>query len=422
MKKLFYFSFLSSACIMFDCCTSYSDVQKEIVSDEPAEIVVSVGAPVMVSVETRGHGTVGSLENSDENKWNKQLMHIYAIRANATDLTQIDSENLTDNGTFFLLGTATEGGCPMYAPMDSYSGESSWAESGVIVKYYPQLGSYNFMGYYIDDAYVSSITPTPNEVDIFVETDGTQDIMVANTRFDATDSLNIMKNAPEGATVEEQLERAYSTYSARRGVQPYLFFQHQLTRLSFCVKAGNAKAIEGETIFTTADGLEHKQGVYINKVQVKNVDASGTIKVTPSGICYEPGEDNKTSVIELKERRLPEGMLQPLTEKAPASMEYGTSFGESLLLNPASRFVADFVIREYVDADGNDVSKEGGNVEYNYNDIPLIAYDADGNEIAFEPGKTYNVTIKVYSLEKIEVTAVLLGWQHGGDVEIDTDY
>lgn len=43
------------------------------------------------------------------------------------------------------------------------------------------------------------------------------------------------------------------------------------------------------------------------------------------------------------------------------------------------------------------------------------------NTTAFLAGNQYNVTIKVYDLEAIEVTATLTAWGTGGDVEYDPD-
>lgn len=40
---------------------------------------------------------------------------------------------------------------------------------------------------------------------------------------------------------------------------------------------------------------------------------------------------------------------------------------------------------------------------------------------AFEPGKSYKVTITVYGLQEIEVTATLVPWADGGSIDIDDD-
>ena len=39
----------------------------------------------------------------------------------------------------------------------------------------------------------------------------------------------------------------------------------------------------------------------------------------------------------------------------------------------------------------------------------------------FEAGKSYKVTIKVYGLEKVEITAALQAWEDGGSTTIDPD-
>lgn len=44
----------------------------------------------------------------------------------------------------------------------------------------------------------------------------------------------------------------------------------------------------------------------------------------------------------------------------------------------------------------------------------------DGTK-TFEPGKSYKVTITVYGLEDIRVTATLVPWADGGSIDIDDD-
>ena len=52
---------------------------------------------------------------------------------------------------------------------------------------------------------------------------------------------------------------------------------------------------------------------------------------------------------------------------------------------------------------------------------PLISEVKFEAGTAFEAGKQYNVTITVYGLEEVEVTAHLTGWEDGGDITIDPD-
>jgi hypothetical protein len=52
-------------------------------------------------------------------------------------------------------------------------------------------------------------------------------------------------------------------------------------------------------------------------------------------------------------------------------------------------------------------------VPVNSKNIPVIS--------AFEAGYSFEVTIKVYSLETIDVSAELTEWVNGGNLGIDTD-
>ena len=52
-------------------------------------------------------------------------------------------------------------------------------------------------------------------------------------------------------------------------------------------------------------------------------------------------------------------------------------------------------------------------VPVNSKNIPVIS--------AFEAGYSFDITIKVYSLEKIEISAELAEWVNGGNLGIDTD-
>ena len=39
----------------------------------------------------------------------------------------------------------------------------------------------------------------------------------------------------------------------------------------------------------------------------------------------------------------------------------------------------------------------------------------------FEAGKSYDINITVYGLEKIDVRATLTPWENGGSIDIDDD-
>ena len=53
--------------------------------------------------------------------------------------------------------------------------------------------------------------------------------------------------------------------------------------------------------------------------------------------------------------------------------------------------------------------------------LDLVVKDAQGNEVPFEAGKSYNVNVTIYGLEKVEVEVVLNAWVEGGDINVGQD-
>lgn len=53
--------------------------------------------------------------------------------------------------------------------------------------------------------------------------------------------------------------------------------------------------------------------------------------------------------------------------------------------------------------------------------LDLEVKDAQGNVVPFEAGKSYNVNVTIYGLEKVEVEVVLNAWLEGGDINVGQD-
>ena len=65
--------------------------------------------------------------------------------------------------------------------------------------------------------------------------------------------------------------------------------------------------------------------------------------------------------------------------------------------------------------------QDGKSIDY---PVDIKFSDVTGSvegQTQFTAGYSYRITIKVYGLEKVEVSAELEPWMPGGDVEIDTD-
>jgi hypothetical protein len=53
--------------------------------------------------------------------------------------------------------------------------------------------------------------------------------------------------------------------------------------------------------------------------------------------------------------------------------------------------------------------------------LDLEVKNAQGEVVPFEAGKSYNVNVTIYGLEKIEVEVVLNAWEEGGDINVGQD-
>lgn len=292
------------------------------------------------------------------------------------------------------------------------------------IAYYPVSGSYDFWGYRVDDAAVGG-TPTVKIVDdngdevaadqatkrvVDIEIDGSQDIMAGK----ATPS------ADEVAKLGNYDENFYSAYAARKGVQPNITFNHLLTRFTFEVRAGS-KATAGLPAGGNTDAV---------KVTGVSVDSktTGTLTVAYTGETKQAADlltfTGDASPLTLKQRSVTAVdhndalvALDPVsltwTDDA-ATMGDVLKIGEALLVAPGET--------EYplTIALSQDVLQKVGDPKVTMPLEQKATIKMDGVK-KFEPGKSYKVTITVYGLEGIEVTATLVPWADGGSIDIDDD-
>lgn len=107
----------------------------------------------------------------------------------------------------------------------------------------------------------------------------------------------------------------------------------------------------------------------------------------------------------------------PLTWPAAGEATVGDviSVGEALLVAPGkTEYPLTIALAQKVKKNTADTDKTDMNLEQK------ATIKMDGVK-AFEPGKSYKVTITVYGLEEIEVTATLVPWADGGSIDIDDD-
>lgn len=292
------------------------------------------------------------------------------------------------------------------------------------IAYYPVSGNYDFWGYRVDDAAVGG-TPVVKTVDdagteveanaatkrvVDIEIDGSQDIMAGKAA----------PSADEVTKLGNYADNFYSAYAARKGVQPNITFNHLLTRFTFEVRAGS-KATAGLPAGGNTDAVK------VTGVSVGS-KTTGTLTVAYTGETKAAADlltfTGDASALTLKQRdaaladnNAPLVALEPVsltwTDDA-ATIGDVIKVGEALLVAPGE---TEYPLTISL---SQDVLEQltGAKVTRPLEQKATIKMDGTKK---FEPGKSYKVTITVYGLEGIEVTATLVPWADGGSIDIDDD-
>ena len=371
-------------------------------------------------VQTRGTGTVGGMTDA-ENVWAGQTLWVYMLQKGSMDLAYYKAPAV---GTTAAAETEVFNNKKFNAPNAADNTKSGLATTADgTIAYYPVSGNYDFWGYRVDDAVagdpvvklvndagdeVAADQATKRVVDIKI--DGSQDIMAGK----ATPSTD------EVAKLGNYADNFYSAYAARKGVQPNITFNHLLTRFTFEVRAGS-KATAGLPAGGNTDAV---------KVTGVSVDSktTGTLTVAYTGETKAAADlltfTGDASALTLKQRdaaladnNAPLVALEPVsltwTDDA-ATIGDVIKVGEALLVAPGQT--------EYplTIALSQDVLQKVGETKVTMPLEQKATIKMDGVK-AFEPGKSYKVTITVYGLEEIKVTATLVPWVDGGSIDIDDD-
>ena len=371
-------------------------------------------------VQTRGTGTVGGMTDA-ENVWAGQTLWVYMLQKGSMDLAVYKSPAVgTTAGTESKVFDNKEFRAPNAAD-NTKSGLATTADG--TIAYYPVSGNYDFWGYRVDNAVTG--TPTVKTVDdngdevaadqatkrvVDIEIDGSQDIMAGKA----------VPSNDEVADLGNYAENFYSAYAARKGVQPNITFNHLLTRFTFEVRAGS-KATAGLPTGGNTDAV---------KVTGVSVDSktTGTLTVAYTGATKAAAElltfTGDASPLKLMQRdealadnNAPLIGLKPVTltwTDDAATIGDVLKVGEALLVAPGETEYPLTIALE------QDVLQKVGEAKVTMPLEQKAVIKMDGTK-TFEPGKSYKVTITVYGLEDIRVTATLVPWADGGSIDIDDD-
>ena len=291
MKKQFFYAAFALA-MMASCTNDDNLVVDPITPSEDDKVAIELGidAPtVNASVNGRAVGSVGDVATG-ENKWNGQQLYIAMIDKETKALEFVKNANGTDTETP-LLGHETY---TYYAPNASenngsgniriYQNNSTTMLQHV---YYPVAGTYDFLGWHIDDATDGTDNGKPtvtidanNKTVKGIVITGQQDIMGARTKEFTADNYQPASNAT--LNFNELIGWDFSARTARNGIQPKLKFEHQLARLKFFVKAGSESA--AEYVYTPGEG--ENAGTWAKKANRTHTPTSGTTSITTTEAMY----------------------------------------------------------------------------------------------------------------------------------------
>lgn len=417
MKKMFFFALAAAG--MLTACSNEDTLGgngDQNVSEQQIRLGVASS-----KVQTRGTGTVGGMTDA-ENVWAGQTLWVYMLQKGSMDLAYYKSPAV---GTTAAAETEVFNNKKFKAPNTADNTKSGLATTADgTIAYYPVSDNYDFWGYRVDDAavggdpVVKTVDDTGAEVEANVATkrvvdikiDGSQDIMAGKA----------VPSADEVTKLGGYADNFYSAYAARKGVQPNITFNHLLTRFTFEVRAGS-KATAG----LPAGG--NTEAVKVTGVSV-NSKTTGTLTVAYTGATKEAADlltfTGDASPLKLQQRSAtavdnndPLVALEPVSltwTDENAAMGDVLKIGEALLVAPGET--------EYplTIALSQDVLQKVGEAKVTMPLEQKATIKMDGAK-KFEPGKSYKVTITVYGLEDIRVTATLVPWADGGSIDIDDD-
>lgn len=436
MKK--YFIFAAAAVVAASCAKAPVPVQTPDGPEVPAvegREAVQFGSNLIANVETKANGSVDA--------WGGQDLYIYGLKKikvgeKVKPLFKGDTYKFIDN----VKATAPASGT-------SDAIEVKKEDNGEYF-YYEGTSTYYFFGYYVDDAYKTNdddvqgpapearqisatTTPADSAIVLPIKINGGQDILLAKASADyafnqlsAEDKKAYWTNDDQTWTETNSTwnsQYAFSAYSARRKVHPYLNFEHQLAQINFFVKSG--------TTFTNAEGKVSPQ-LYVQSVEFKDVNTTAELYIASSSTdpqykegIHIPNDGPKTTIAVTKAEGGEQASVKrveltpvPVPNKGDANQ----AIGAATMLFPAESYSIEIKLSQegttYVQP--ITVTLDPANIKI-YNGESSKWETPTPAKTSFEAGYKYNVIVTVYGLEKIDITVELEKWGYGGEANLDTD-
>ena len=356
---------------------------------ENAEAVaVRFQSNVTVSVQTKAQGGVDA--------WNGlQNLHVYGFQRQADAIDYSAAVPFINNVSAVSPVEGAENNASAVLDVDDKP------------FYYTGNYTYDFYGYYIDDLDVEPVA-SQDGVYLSLSLTGGEDVMVAK----ADPATDVQKAKDAGLFTGDASWKdgyAYSAYAARRGVQPSLTFKHQLVRFTFQITSGSD--------FETTGDLEKNLFVKGLTMSARNT-ADLCVAGQTLGLTNIDDELAELSLRSLVNGQLTDMETYEVPDKDTEIVEGSNVLGESLMVipndTPAEGAVDSYSIALVMEQAGKTINYP---VDLKFSSVK----GAPEGQTQFTAGYSYRVTVKVYGLEQVELSAELEPWVPGGDIEIDTD-
>lgn len=389
------------------------------------KILISAVSPSVSVNVTRSSGTIGADGTTLNTGWSGQELYVFGYRKE-DGVAQITTN--ADDWVFnsqYQKAIAEKGADTPNSTTLKWVDTATGSEDATL--YYPRSNYYDFFGYYADEA---------SNVDNVAIANGTASVPFVIT---GAEDLMIAKTTPSSDVVAA--DKLFGSYAARHGVQPVMTFEHQLTRLVFKV-ATPAPANPAAPTPTEQKNIEEAKNVYVKSIEIESKTTGNLIfAYTAPDVDPLAWTNNDRAYLSLKERNA--GVMQDLntgitipslpeskdeftgTLGKYAASESGTLVGEALLVEPdASEYQMKVTVMQYYDGSGKLIPEARREYTYPLDKTKLLASAVTGGVGAtttFKRSHSYNITITVYGVQDIKITAQLGDWIFGGDLPVDPE-
>lgn len=418
--------------LLVACNESFPGLYAPVVDeDNPHPEVIEDRMPIKLSatdpsfsIVTRGLGSFEDWgEEANRERWRKADFYVYAFLAKNHEF--VGSVNYAGEEVNLMLHN--DDGRTPYCLVKNRKAKFSeapepsleWVRGEDGAEYQPYYSvsypdyMFNFFIYHIDNAFVYHTVEEPSRVVMDIAVDGTQDIISGYAHATSADVGNLEDYDDESLYLMNYWkELVYSARTGHRHIHPRFFLKHQMTKLNFGVKGLSEE--NSDKIQVLAVGVKARvRGEFTVARDWTGGWSWDTETAGAPDLGIRWGEEKDTMFV--------------ATDQTPEG-EFGAAYKqEKCVFDPM------------VTVDYNEESRLGEilvapddsysiYVRYKMADRPNEIFTATYNKVGFaeegkrfEPGKVYNVTLRIYGPQSIGLAVDNSGlqWEQGDDVDME---